>query len=59
MQVSGTDGVECSRKVAIGRRVASAIKSLVNARDCSLNVLEYVWKRQYYGKRRRDLELWL
>ena len=27
---SGTNGAECSRKVAIGRRVKSAIRSLVN-----------------------------
>ena len=33
---SGTDGVECSRKVASGRRVAGAIRSLVNARDLHL-----------------------
>ena len=30
---SGTDGAECSRKVVSGRRVAVAIRSLVNARD--------------------------
>ena len=30
---SGTDGTECSRKVASGRMVAGAIRSLVNARD--------------------------
>ena len=30
---SGTDGKECSRKVASGRRFAGPIKSLVNARD--------------------------
>ena len=30
---SGTDGAEYSRKVASGRRVAGAIRSLVNARD--------------------------
>ena len=30
---SGTDGAECSRKVASGRRVAGAIRSLVNARN--------------------------
>ena len=28
---SGTDGAECSRKVASGRRVAGPIRSLVNA----------------------------
>ena len=31
-----TDGVECSRKVASGRRVAGAIRSLVNVRDLQL-----------------------
>ena len=30
---SGTDEAECSRKVASGRRVAVAIRSLVNARN--------------------------
>ena len=30
---SGTDGAECSRKLASGRMVAGAIRSLVNARD--------------------------
>ena len=30
---AGTDGVECSRKVASGSRVAGALRSLVNARD--------------------------
>ena len=33
---SGTDGAEGSRKVASGRRVAGAIRSLVNARDLQL-----------------------
>ena len=33
---SDTDGAECSRKAASGRRVASAIRSLVNARDLQL-----------------------
>ena len=31
--VSGTDGTECSRKVMSGKRVAGAIRSLVNARE--------------------------
>ena len=31
-----TDGAECSRKAASGRRVAGAIRSLVNARDLQL-----------------------
>ena len=33
---SGTDGVECSRRVASGRRVVGAIRALVNARDLHL-----------------------
>ena len=33
---AGTDGAECSRKVASRRRVAGAIRSLVNARDLQL-----------------------
>ena len=30
---SGTDGAECSKKVASGRRVEGSIRFLVNARD--------------------------
>ena len=33
---SGTDGAECSRKVASGRRAAGATRSLVNAMDLHL-----------------------
>ena len=33
---SGTDGAECSKNVASGRRVAGTIRSLVNARDLQL-----------------------
>ena len=33
---SGIDGAECNRKVASGRRVAGAIRSLVNAKDLQL-----------------------
>ena len=33
---SDTDGAECSRKVTSGRKVAGAIRSLVNARDFQL-----------------------
>ena len=33
---SGADGTECSRKVASGRRVPGAIRSLVNSRDLQL-----------------------
>ena len=33
---SGTDEAECSRKVVSGRRVAGAIRSLINARSLQL-----------------------
>ena len=36
MDDAGTDGAECSKKMAIGRRVAGAINFLVNARDLQL-----------------------
>ena len=36
MDESGTDGAECSRKMASGRRVAGAIQFLINARDLQL-----------------------
>ena len=36
MDESGTDGSECSRKVVSRRRVASAIRNLVNTRDLQL-----------------------
>ena len=65
---SDTDGAECSRKVVSGRRVVGTIRSLVNAKDWSLSVLESCIKyflysflcmvvKQCYG--RRDLELGL
>ena len=64
---SGTDGVECSRKVVSRRRVAGVIRSLVNARDLSLSLLETHMRhflclflcmvvRQCYRGGRRDLE---
>ena len=37
---SGTDGAECSRKVVSGRRVAGAIRSLVNTRDLQLECVK-------------------
>ena len=41
---SGTDGAECSRKIASGRKVAGAIRSLVNARSLQLECARfYVW----------------
>ena len=36
MVESGTDGVECSRKVASGRRFAGVIMYLISARDLQL-----------------------
>ena len=36
---SGTGEAECHRKMADGRRVVGAIRSLVNDRVCSLSVL--------------------
>ena len=33
---SGTDGAKCNRKMASGRRVAGAIRSLVNTRNLQL-----------------------
>ena len=36
MDESGTDGAECSRKLVSGKRVACAVKSLVNDRDLQL-----------------------
>ena len=36
MDEAGTNGAECSRKVSSGRRVAGAIRSLVNAMDLQI-----------------------
>ena len=36
MDESGKDSAECSRKVVSGRRMASAIRVLVNVRDLQL-----------------------
>ena len=36
LEESDTDEAECNRKVASGRRVACAIRSLVNAMDLKL-----------------------
>ena len=36
MDESGTDGAECSRKVANGRKVTGTIRFLVNARNLQL-----------------------
>ena len=64
---SGTEGAECSRKEASGRRVTGAVRSLVNARDLQLEscmkhclyLFLCMAVRQCYGKRRRGLELGL
>ena len=63
----GTNVAECSRKVASERKVAGAIRSLINARDLQLEYARVLHEtllvpaliygvRQCYGKRRRDLE---
>ena len=39
---AGTDGAECSRKVASGRRMAGAIRSLVNARDLQFEYARFL-----------------
>ena len=36
MDESGTDGAECNRKMASGRRNAGAVRSLVNSRNFQL-----------------------
>ena len=36
LDMSGTDKADCSRKVASGRNVAGAMRSLANARDLQL-----------------------
>ena len=41
---AGTDGAECSRKGASGRRVAGAIRSLVNARDLQIECARVLLK---------------
>ena len=41
---SGTDGAECSRKVASGRGVAGTIRSLVNARDLQLECARVLYE---------------
>ena len=65
---SGTDGAECSRKLASRRRVAGSVKSLVNYMDLQLECARVLHQtllvpvimyevRECYGKRRRDLNL--
>ena len=56
--------------VAIGGRIVGSIRSLVYARDLQLECVTVMHEalpvpvlimtvRQYYGRRRKDLELWL
>ena len=46
---SGTDEVERSRKVVSGRRVAGAIKSLVNSRSLQLECVRVLHSRVIAG----------
>ena len=68
MRFGHIDGADCRRKLARGRRVAGAVKSLVNARDLQFEYTKILHEtllvpvliygvRQCYGKRRRDLDL--
>ena len=57
---------QCSRKVVSGRRVAGAIRSLVNAKDLQLECAIVLYETLFvpvliYGSeiRRKDLELGL
>ena len=42
---AGTDGAECSRKIANGRREAGAIRSLVNCRDLQIECARVLHER--------------
>ena len=60
---SGTDGAECSRKVASRRMFPGAIRSLVNVRDLQLlgarvlhETLLVLFIMYAIGRRSRDLE---
>ena len=64
---SGTGGAKCRGKVASGRKVADAVRSLVNYRnlefqctrvlhEAMLMPANFIVMRQCYGRRRRDLE---
>ena len=58
MDESGTDGAECSRKVASGRRVARAVNSLVNGRDLHETLLVSVLiygVRQLWKEKERSI----
>ena len=41
---SGTGGAECNRKVVSGRRVACAIRSLINAMDLQLEYARILYE---------------
>ena len=51
---SGTDEAKCRRKVASGRRVAGAIRSLVNVRGLQLQCAWVFHESILLGIRRRD-----
>ena len=64
MDEAGTNGAECSRKLASGRRVAGSIRSLVNARGLQLECARVLHEPLLVpvlmyglGRRRRGLEL--
>ena len=64
LEESGTDWTKCSKKGVSGRRVAGAIRSLVNARDLQLECARFLHETLLvpvlmYGRRRRDLGLGL
>ena len=44
MDESGTDGAECSREVKGGRRVAGAIRSVVNTKDLQIECAKVLHK---------------
>ena len=44
MEETGTDGAECRRKMASGRRVAGTIRSLVNARDLQIGCARVLYE---------------
>ena len=51
MDESGTDGADCNRKVASGRRVVGVIRALVNVRDLQLeDERDRIAKREHVGE---------
>ena len=54
MDESGTDGAECNRKVESGRRVAGAIRSLVNVRDLQLECARVLHETMLWREKERS-----